>query len=166
MAEMELSLPESFDLDNTGGMSLDFWIKLDDLDAGQIVLDGRDEEGVGMAVSTTDSGTLKIELNDGQSQVAWDTDPGAITAGKLHHVVIIVDAGPRVVSFVVDGRLLDGGETRSHGWTQYEEPLGDVSGSGKLRSGSAADGQIKHLRVYRRYLRTSEAIANFHAGAR
>ena len=161
----KLSLPKPFDLDDRGGLSLDFWLKLDDLDAAQIVLDGRTEDGRGIAVSSTDSGTLQVQLNDGRQQLAWDTDAGTLSAGKLHHVAIIVDAGPRIISFVVDGQLLDGGQVRSHGWTRYEEPLGDLSGSGKLRLAPSLNGQLKHLRVYQRYLRTSEAIANFHAGA-
>ena len=160
----ELSLPRPFDLADTGGLSLDFWIEFDDLGAGQIVLDGRADDGRGIAVRTTESGTLQVELNDGRQQLAWDTDPGVLAPGKLHHVAIIVDAGPRIVSFVVDGQLLDGGQARSHGWTRYENPLGDLSGSGKLRLAPLLNGQLKHLRVYQRYLRTSEAIANFHAG--
>ena len=160
----ELSLPKTFDMDDTGGLSLGFWIKFDDLAAGQIILDGRAEDGRGIAVSTTESGTLQVQLNDGSHQLVWDTEPGALAVGKTHHVVIILDSRARILSFVVDGQLLDGGEARSHGWARYEEPLGELSGSGKMRLAPSLNGQLKHLRVYQRYLRTSEAIANFRAG--
>lgn len=33
-----------------------------------------------------------------------------VEAGALHHEALIVDGGPNVVSFVIDGRLRDGGE--------------------------------------------------------
>jgi hypothetical protein len=77
---------------------------------------------------------------------------------------VIVDQGPQIISFVVDGLFCDGGDARHYGWGRYPDPLGDVSGTGELRLAPSLHGELKRLRVYRRYLRTSEAIANFHAG--
>jgi len=65
-----------------------------------------------------------------------------------------------LISFVVDGRLCDGGDARQQGWTRYQGDLGGVAGSGALRVGPP----VKSLRVYGRYLRTSEAVANYHGG--
>ena len=73
----------------------------------------------------------------------------------------IIDAGPKIITFVIDGRLCDGGASRQFGWGRYPQPLGDVSGSGELHVAPP----VEKLRIYRRYLRTSEAIGNFHAGA-
>ena len=39
-----------------------------------------------------------------------------------------------------------------------------VSGSGKLKIAPRFNGQVKSLRIYNRYLTTSEAISNYHAG--
>jgi hypothetical protein len=103
---------------------------------------------------------LRLELSDGQAEAAWETDPGLLRVGVMQHIVAIVDAGPRVIRFVVDGRLCDGGDARQFGWGRYEEPLADVSGSRALR----AAPPVKRLRIYGRYLRTSEAVGNFHAG--
>ena len=156
-----LDLPGPLDLQATGGVSLDVWLKLDELDEGQTIVDGRrPDAGGGLALSITESGTVRLDLSDGRGSASWDCDPGLIEAGKLHHVVAIVDAGPRVISFVVDGQLCDGGDARQYGWTHYPGDLGDVAGSGTLRVGPA----VKSLRVYGRYLRTSEAVANYHAG--
>ncbi len=186
----EVKLPGPLDLEETGGMTLDFWITLSlaasatqenaetrahdarllrrktpkDLAAGQVIVDSRDAEGRGIALTTTEQGTIRIDLNDGRTQAAWDCDPGLLEPGKPHHVAVIVDAGPKIISFVVDGLLADGGTHRQYGWGRYEGALGNVAGSGKLAVAPSLKGQLKRLRIYRRYLRTSEAIANYHAG--
>jgi len=164
LQDEEVELASSLDLEETGGMTLDFWIRPDDLSAGQVILDSRDSQGRGIALVTTAEGTLRLELHDGPREAAWDCDPGVLTAGKLHHVAVIVDAGPKIISFIVDGVLCDGGEARQYGWDRYSQASGSVNGSGKLRIAPRFRGQLVRLRIYERYLRTSEAIANFHAG--
>ena len=91
-----------------------------------------------------------------------------------HHVVMNVDGGPKLISSVVDGQVCDGGEARPFGWSRFypledknRKPVGadirDVTGGAMLKlagSGGAIDG----LRIYGRYLRTTEAIGNYRAG--
>ncbi len=160
----EVDLPKPLDVEQSGGLTVDFWIRLDKLSPGQIILDGRTAEGRGLALVTTENGTIRIDLDDGEAKASWDCDPGTLQAGKLHHVVAVVDAGPKIVSFVVDATLCNGGDARHYGWGRFQGNLGDVSGSGKLRLAPSLKGELKSLRVYNRYLRTSEAIANYHAG--
>lgn len=158
------ALPKPLDLEETTGVSIELWLTLADLRAGQVILDGRDAKGRGMALSITKGGAIRLVLSDGSAKAAWDCDPGLLQPRKRHHVVAIVDAGPRLISFVVDGLLCDGGPRGNCGWTRYDAALGDISGSGKLKIAPSFTGELSRLRVYRRYLRTSEAIANFHAG--
>jgi hypothetical protein len=160
----DVAVDQRLDLQQAAGLSLDLWIKLNDVDAGQVLLDNRDAQGRGLALTTTAQGTIRIELSDGTTKAAWDCDRGLLGAGKLHHVVVIVDAGPRILSFVVDGVLCDGGAHRPYGWTRWQGTLGDVSGTGKLRLAPALRGELYRLRVYDRFLRTSEAVAHFQAG--
>ena len=143
------------------GFSLDLWLQLDSLDAGQAILDSRDETGSGILVCTSDSGTLAITLNDGRQQSTWDTDPGAIQAGQLHHVVITVDGGPKIITFVVDGVLCDGDDDRQFGWGRFSPTLRTPSGADTLRIALS----VQSLRLYNRALLTSEAVGNFHAKA-
>ena len=156
----ETALPSPIDLSKTGGVSLELWLTLDDPTIPQTLVDARDESGKGMALSTTERETIRIDLSDGQADASWDCDPGLLRSGVQHHVMAIVDAGPKIITFVVDGQLCDGGPSRQFGWGRYPKPLGDVSGSGKLRIAPS----ITKLRLYERYLRTSEAISNFHTG--
>ena len=147
-----------------GGFAIDFWIRMNDLTPGQIVLDGRDRSGKGFAVITAPHGTLRIEMSDGRHAGFWQCDRDLLRPGTRHHVAIVVDGGPNVISFVVDGLLCDGGAASIYGWGRFSPELDDVNGSGKLRIAPKLDGQLDRLRVYGRYLRTSEAVANYHAG--
>jgi hypothetical protein len=152
--------PERIDVAQSGGVSIDCWLKLADLAAGQSLIDSRDAGGKGFSLTTAENGSVRVELNDGKTKAAWDSDVGLLQPGKLHHVVAIADAGPRIITFVIDGVLCDGGSQRQFGWGRWRGDLGDVRGSGPLRVSSAVQG----LRLYDRYLRTSEAVAHFHAG--
>jgi hypothetical protein len=160
----EIRLPARLDLTKTGGLSLDFWIRFAELTAGQVILDSRDTAGQGFFVTTTDTGAIQITLSDGTRQTSWDCDSGMLQTGKWHHVAAIVDAGPRLISFLVDGIFCDGGEQRQYGWGRYQNNLTDVAGSRALWLASSLKGELKQFRIYARPLRTSEAIANYRAG--
>ena len=146
------------------GFSLDMWLRMDSIGPGQVVLDSRNESGQGLALETTDRGTIAIVMNDDGTENRWDCDPGVLQRGKEHHLAVIVDGGPKIISFVVDGRLCDGGGYRQFGWGRFSPNLRHVNGAGTLRIGPSLRGEIRTLRIYNRYLRTSEAVANFRAG--
>ena len=59
------------------------------------------------------AGTVEIVLNDGRTENRWDCDSGYLRTGEQHHIAAIVDGGPRIITFVVDGKLCDGGEIAS-----------------------------------------------------
>jgi Concanavalin A-like lectin/glucanases superfamily len=146
--------------DLRAGFSFDFWLQLDSLTAGQILLDNRDNQGKGILVATTETGTIQITLNDGRQESSWDCDRGLIKPGRLHHVVITADGGPKIITFVMDGLLCDGGDQRQFGWGRFSPTLLTPKGSPTLK---IAPG-IRSLHVYNRPLRTSEAVGNFRAG--
>jgi hypothetical protein len=151
--------------DLRAGLSIDVWVRFDTLAAGQIVLDNRNPAGQGLSLETTSRATLEIVLNDGRSESRWDCDPGVLQLGKLHHVVAIVDGGPKIISFVVDGRLCDGGDARQFGWGRFNPNLRTPDGEAALRIGPSLKGEVQSLAIYSRALRTSEAVGNFRAGA-
>ena len=160
----DAEMPPLPSLAKGGGFSIDFWIRRNVSASGQIVLDSRDDQGRGIEVTTGDHNTLRIDMNDGRNSGFWSCDRDLVAPGDWHHVAIIVDGGPNVISMVVDGVLCDGGQTSTYGWGRIAPELGDVRGSDRLRIATSFEGELKRLRVYNRYLRTSEAIANFHAG--
>ena len=46
---------------------------------------------------------------------------------------------------------------------EFPGELGDVNGTGQVQVAPSVQGTLSRLRVYNRYLRTSEAIGNYHA---
>ncbi len=137
------------------GFSLELAFTLESLAAGQMLLDTRTPTGQGLALVTTERGTLELILNDGRTENRWDCDPGLLQAGRHHHVVATVDAGPHVITFVVDGLLNDGGTARQFGWGRFSRDLRDVNGADTLQTNPA----LSLLRIYDRPLLTCEASA-------
>ncbi|MBN2310617.1 MAG: exo-alpha-sialidase [Candidatus Hydrogenedentes bacterium] len=147
-----------------GGLSVELWLDAPEGAGPQVLVDARDEAGKGFALMATESGAARIELNDGQRTAAWESDPGLLMAGEWHHVAAIVDGGPKIITFVVDGVLCDGGTERAQGWMRFDAALDDINGPGRLTLAPGLLGRLGGVRVYGRYLRTSEAVGNYRAG--
>lgn len=159
-----VAVPELPDLGLGGGFSVEVWLKLNDLAAGQVILDSRDDTGRGIALSTGKEGNLVFRMSDGLRDAEWTSDPGTLTVGKLHHVVFIVDGGPCIISVVCDGVLCDGGDGSIFGWGRFAPSFGSPSSATPLRVIPALKDAVKHVTIYDRYLRTSEAVGNFLTG--
>jgi hypothetical protein len=146
--------------DLRAGFSLDLWLKIDSFAASSVLLESRAENGSGLLLSTTPSGTVRIQLNDGRQEAAWESDRGTLQTGRLQHVVITVDGGPKIITFVVNGVLCDGGDERQFGWGRFSPTLRAPNGARTLKLGKA----VQALRIYSHALRTSEAVGNYRAG--
>jgi hypothetical protein len=149
-------------LHDGGGFSIGLWVRFDSLSPGQVLVDGRGEQGQGVVLETADEQTVCITLRDGEHEAHWACDPGVLEPGKVHHIVVTVDGGPKIITFVIDGVLCDGGEHREYGWGRFPDALRNVNGNKRLTIGPCP--VLYRVRLYGRPLRTSEAIANFHAG--
>jgi hypothetical protein len=145
------------------GLAFDLWIECETLAPDQILIDSREERDRGVLLQTAPDSTVEIVLNDGQTEDRWACDKGMLQPGRLHHVVVNVDGGSRIVTFIVDGKLCDGGIARQFGWGRFRTELDEACGGQTLRL-TPGSVRIHRLRVYDRYLRTSEAIANYRAG--
>jgi hypothetical protein len=148
--------------DARAGFSLDLWLKADSFKTAMSLLDSRDASGKGIQVSTTTTGAVRIILNDGRSECSWNSDKALLKPDAPHHIVITVDGGPKIITFVVDGLLCDGGDERQFGWGRFSPNLRTPNGSPTLRIAPV----VSSLRIYNRVLRTSEAVGNFRAGAK
>ncbi|MEQ8681179.1 MAG: exo-alpha-sialidase, partial [Cyclobacteriaceae bacterium] len=138
------------------GFTIDMKVNLGNWENGKIMLDSRLENGQGLVVSTTERGTLELQMNDGRTIAVWDSD-SVSEEGKTHHVTIIVDGGPGIISFVVDGQVCDGGTYRQFGWGRFSPHFRHANGAEKLMIGK----DIIELKIYDRPLRVSESIGNF-----
>lgn len=146
------------------GLSLALWLWLEDLAPGQMVCTNRDEHGRGFELRTAKQGALELVLNDGRTESRWTSDPGMLQTETMHHVAVIVDGGPKIISFVIDGQFNDGGEARQFGWGCYNPHLRDVNSAASLRIAPDLHGAVIALRIYARALFTAEAVAAFRAG--
>lgn len=159
-----VALPPWPALAQGGGFSLDLWLLLTAAAPYQPLLDARTAATDGLAVSLVAGPAIQIQFGDGICQARWQTDPGSITPGKLHHLVITVDGGPKVITMVLDGQLQDGNGLRQFGWGRFPAALDRVPGPAQALIASGPPAGLRHLWIYQRPLRTSEAVANFHAG--
>jgi len=158
-----LKLPRLPVLTDRGGFTLEFTVQFDDLAPGQVLLDSRNAAGQGLLVQTTAHPAVQLVLSDGQKTNAWRCDAGLLTPHRAHQIGIVVDAGPRLITFVVDGLVCDGGPERQYGWGRFDPQLGDVNGAPRAKVAPSLRGRLLKLRVYDRYLRHAELIGNYHA---
>jgi hypothetical protein len=141
---------------DTGGFSVDLTGRFDSLEPNTMLWDARDELGKGVHLVTKGQKQIEIVLTgDGQS-ASWTSDPGALSGSHSHRVTVIVDNGPKIISWIVDGRLCDGGDDRQFGWARYPSNLGSVF---LASTAKIATENVTGLQVFNRPLRTSEAVA-------
>lgn len=161
--------PDHRSKNSRAGFTLDLWLRLESLTPGQVLFDTRNELGRGLLLATDEAGSLRLELHDGRQVCVWTSDRESLSpagVGTLQHVAAIVDAGPRIITFVINGRLCDGGDDRQFGWGRFSPTLYHVNGASTIRFGRTADAKsaVRWVRVYSRALRTSEAVGNCRAG--
>ena len=170
------SMPPLGSLAEGNGFSVELWVHADRLVPNRILVDSRSESGAGVLVTTPTKSTLQIAFSDASRSAKWETDPAESTASGLHHVVFIVDGGPKLIACVVNGTLCDGGPSnRPYGYGRFRQTrylerfsgrreaapeIGNVTGGPPLEVTAA----VARLRIYDRPLRISEAIGNFRAG--
>ena len=143
------------------GFTFDIGFRLDDLEPGQVLIDTRNEFGKGLQLITTHEKTIRLSMSDGRTTSIWDCDKGMLEAGKDHYMSVIVDGGPKIIMFLMDGVLCDGGDDRQFGWGRFNPYLQEVNGSDNWTLGKNLNGEIVMIKVYSRTLKVSEAIGNF-----
>ena len=139
------------------GFAIELVLKVNEWTPGQMILDSRTPAGQGLCLATTPRKTLQLVLDDGRCDCRWESDP-VLEPGRWHHVVINVDGGPKIISFIVDGRFCDGGDFRQFGWGRFNPNLRHANGDERLRIGPTLKGTVGALRLYSRCLRTYEAV--------
>lgn len=144
--------------EDTGvGLTIEVSFVLEDLSPGQLLVDGRDKWGKGFWLETSSNGSLKFSMCDGRMVSSWDSDADSMKIGKQHHASVIVDGGPNVMMFVIDGLLNDGADQRRFGWGRLSPYLHDISGAASW----IVHGNVNTLNVYDRAIKVTEAIGNY-----
>ncbi len=115
--------------DLNAGFSLDLWVRFDALKPDQRLVDTRTADGRCYALRTTGDRSLEIILSDGRTENRWASDPDSLAVNRRQHIVVTVDGGPRIITFVIDGVLTDGGNTRQFGWGRFSPNLKTAAGA-------------------------------------
>jgi hypothetical protein len=148
---------------------------------GEAILDARSISG-GMALLTGAEGSVVLSLRDSSSTTAertaamFETDPlcsAELAKPGPHYVGIVVDAGPMIVTFVVDGLVCDGGHAGARwaaGWS-WLPPIHSLQGSDLMTVGNCSAhsnnceeyaGKVSGY-IYTKALMNSELVASFRA---
>ncbi|MFF0268275.1 exo-alpha-sialidase [Kribbella sp. NPDC004536] len=142
--------------DARAGFTFDLWITPGAPD--QVLAEQRDDIGRGWLLRQSGSDRVQLTLNDGRRECSWTSDPGTLEPGRSTHLVAIVDGGPKLILFVADGILQDGGDARPYGWGRFAPDLRCVTTAEPVRTSGP-------LRIYDRPLRVAEAVAAYRAGS-
>jgi len=157
--------PDYGTLDRRAGLSVEVWLETSNPVApGHLLASNRTSDGRGFALTTAANGAVEIIFGDGRVEGRWTSDPGVLGAPGRHHLVATIDGGPKIITFVADGRLLDGGKERQFGWGRFSPQLRGLDGTPTLALATEGEMRVRHVRIYGRALRTSEAVANYRAG--
>ncbi len=157
-----LSLPRLADIGVGGGFSIEVWLKISGKHGREILLDNTGGNGSGFMLIAEKDGKVVFELKDFAGVTASSSAEVYLEPG-YHHLVIIADGGPKIISLITDGTLYDGLEVRKDGRFRIDPKLSDVNGTQQLHIRRQGACQIKKLRIYGKVLRTSQAIAHYHA---
>ena len=150
-------------IDAGQGLSVDLWAAMPSDGTPTTLFDGRDADGAGVALLAPVPGAVEIVLSDGAVDTVWQCDPNALRPGRAHHIGIIVDPGPGLVLFVVDGKLHDGGEHRQFGWGRVNADMRLEGVSTRAVRVPTGNG-IERLRLYDGALGVSDIIASHRVG--
>ncbi|MCK9479779.1 MAG: glycoside hydrolase [Firmicutes bacterium] len=130
------------------GFTLEFVVG--NIKSGDILFDTTTYIG-GILVNVTADNAIRIKLGDGRSQNVWESDKGKQIADGTH-ICIVVDGGPGIISFVINGRFCDGGEKRQFGFGHFS--LYDVNGADTVKLGKCVNRCV----IYKRAIKNFEAF--------
>jgi hypothetical protein len=150
-----------FTRDLRSGFTIELGIDLCSPDPEAILLDSRNQRGEGVAIFLREGRVLEILLRDELSECRWSSQPGLLEDDGFHHVAVIVDGGPKIVSFIIDGAFDDGGDHRQFGYGLIHPTLRKLGDSQLLRFPPLMDNlRLQFARIHSRALLTSECRIN------
>lgn len=148
-----------FTRDTRRGFTLEFALEGSGGEEG-CLFDSRDKCGNGAVVWRRADGSAEISLRDGLGECRWSSRAGLLKAGRLTHLALIVDGGPKIVSFVIDGIFDDGGASRAVGYGHFRPTLRKLGESPEVRFPDADRLGLRGVRIHSRALLTCECRQN------
>lgn len=146
--------------DLRAGFSMDVWVRGQKWEKSVPLVDATEASGRGVRLTAEPDGSVTLCMSDGQTECVWSSDAGVLHATAATHIAAIVDGGPKLIVFVANGKVCDGGDERQFGWGRFSADFRGPAGRADVRIHPA----LQSLRVYDRAILVSEAVGN-HASA-
>ena len=123
-----------------------------------MLLETTTRDGRGLQLRAIDGGRVELTISDGRTTNVWASDTGSVPRGKRCHIAAVIDSGPGIIMWIINGTLCDGGDERQFGWGRMNPQLLHINGSATLRVGAGGETAIEDVRIYGRALRVSELV--------
>lgn len=115
----------------------------------------------GFLLEWTDDRRVRVLLSDGRTEHSWSSDGDLWDSATEGRLCVCVDGGPKIITFMVDGTLCDGGNQQQFGWGRVSENFRGVGTRNlaiKLRFEAVASA-LMSFRIYPRALLSAEMEA-------
>jgi hypothetical protein len=122
---------------------------------GEVLFDSRNAEGSGIFLWAISNGRIEVMLSDGRTVSSWASDSDSLDPVETNHVSVIIDGGPKLILFVINGVLCDGGDERQFGWGRYNPALRDINGA----SEAAVSACVSEVAIHTRALLVNECAS-------
>ena len=148
------------------GFTIDMVLALTDLSPDQNILTIKGDNNLEIILQTKEFGAIEVVIDDEEEEISWTSDPGILRAFGDNSIAVSVDNNARIIQFVVNGVVNNGGKFRQFGWKRFEDylklPGESTLTMGKLKTGAirGVPGSVKSLRIYNRSLMNTEIIGN------
>jgi len=152
-----IEMPLLPNLSQRKGFAIDLWLDFQKVRDSKKIFNSQDRQGRGVLIQKTSKQEIELRLNDGQRKLVWSSESNLIRQNKRYHIVFVLDGAARILSVIINGVLFDGGLSRQFGWSRIIPDFGDVNGAKKVFVAE----EVKSIRIYDRYLKTAEVIANY-----
>lgn len=153
-------MPDYRRINLNSGFTIDMTFTIPKQNISEILIDTRNIEGKGFCLSLQNN-RATITISDGRTENSWSSDPESLSAIGENHLVIIVDGGPSIISYIINGQFNDGGNYRQFGFGRFSSHIMDINALPELKL--TTNLSIHSFRFYDRAIRVSEAIGNFNA---
>lgn len=147
--------------DMRAGVSFDLWVNGQTWEKTTALVDAMDAEGRGVRLTAEVNRSVKLTMSDGRTECVWSSDANVLSESGSTHVTAIIDGGPKLIVFVVNGVVCDGGDERQFGWGRFSADFRGPAGQADVNLHPA----VKELRIYGRSVSVSEAVGNHNAGS-
>eukprot|EP01047_Picozoa_sp_COSAG01_P005355 COSAG01_NODE_182_length_22838_cov_34.788733_7_plen_1032_part_00 len=129
------------------------------------LLDCRDVHGKGVALfapranASANAGEPLVLLDDGTTQQRASGDATSWASRSNNTVAVVVDGAARLISFVTNGVLADGGLERAQGWARVRQQLSSLTSAASC----VVAEDVICVRLFSRALMTTELVSNWRA---